>query len=132
MRKLSTITSLAMFGLVAVAGSSSARPLKPEDEARIQPVGKAQSCVPIYSIDQTRVRNDHTIDFYMKGGKVYRNVLPYSCPELGFEERFSYKTSIQELCSSDVITVLTGPGISHGATCGLGDFQEISGAPRGY
>ena len=132
MRKTSIIASLAMFGLVAVAGYSSARPLKPEDEARIQPVGKPVSCLPIYSIDETRVRNDHTIDFYMKGGKVYRSVLPYDCSQLGFEERFAYKTSTQELCSSDIITVLTGPGVSHGPSCGLGDFQEVSGAPRGY
>src|ERR1041385_5958574 len=99
MRKRSIIASLALFGLVAVAGYSGARPLKPEEEARIHPVGKPLNCLPIYSIDQTRVRNDHTIDFYMKGGKVYRSVLPYGCPELGFEERFSYKTSPQELCS---------------------------------
>ena len=132
MGKTSIVASLALFGLVAIAGYSSARPLKPEEEARIQPVGKPVNCLPIYTIDETRVRNDHTIDFYMKGGKVYRNSLPNGCPELGFQERFSYKTSTQELCSSDIITVLTGPGISHGASCGLGDFQEISGAPRGY
>ena len=81
-------------------------------------------------IRETRVRNDRTIDFYANGGKVYRNVLPYSCPSLGFEERFSYKTSLSQLCSTDIITVLTSPGIKRGASCGLGKFQPVTGAPR--
>ena len=132
MHKLSIATSLGLVGLVALAGYANARPLKADEEARIKPVGKPVSCLPIHSIDETRVRNDRTIDFYMKGGRVYRNVLPYSCPQLGFEERFLYKTSTQELCSSDAITVLTGPGISHGARCGLGEFREVIGAPRGH
>src|SRR5258708_6232345 len=125
MRKTSIIASLVLFGLVAVAGSSSARPLKPAEEARITPAGKPLNCLRTPEIDETRVRNDRTIDFYMKGGRVYRNRLPNSCPELGFEERFSYSNPTQELCSSDIITVLTGPGISHGASCGLGEFQPV-------
>jgi hypothetical protein len=131
MPRTSIIVSLALVGLTAVAGSN-ARPLKPEEEARITPVGKPVSCLRIAEIDESRVRNDHTIDFYMKGGKVYRSNLPNSCSQLGFEERFSYKTSTQELCSSDIITVLTGPGVGQGPSCGLGDFQEVTGAPSGH
>jgi hypothetical protein len=131
MRKTLITVTLGLVGLFAVAGSN-ARPLKPAEEARITPIGKPVSCLRIAEIDESRVRNDHTIDFYMKGGKVYRSNLPYSCSQLGFEERFSYKTSTQELCSSDIITVLTGPGISRGPSCGLGDFQEVTGAPKGH
>ena len=131
MRKTLIIVSLGLVGLIGAA-VSNARPLKAEEEARISPIGKPQSCLRIAEIDETRVRNDHVIDFYMKGGRVYRSVLPYSCSQLGFEERFSYKTSTQELCSSDVITVLTGPGISPGPTCGLGEFQQVTGAPKGH
>jgi hypothetical protein len=131
MRRTLIIVSLGLVGLLAVAGSN-ARPLKSEEEARITPVGKPINCIRIAQIDETRVRNDHTIDFYMLGGKVYRNNLPNSCSQLGFEERFSYKTSTQELCSSDIITVLTGPGVGQGPVCGLGDFQEVTGAPKGH
>ena len=131
MRKTLMIVSLGLVGVIAVAGSN-ARPLKPEEEARITPIGKPVSCLRIAEIDESRVRNDRTIDFYMKGGKVYRSNLPNSCSQLGFEERFSYKTSTQELCSSDIITVLTGPGIGQGPSCGLGDFQEVTGAPKGH
>ena len=126
MRKLMFIASLALLA----GASATARPLKPEQEAKIKPAGKSESCVQLRSIRETRVRDDSTIDFYMLGGKVYRNRLPNSCPQLGFEEKFLYKTSLSELCNVDIITVLTGPGISRGASCGLGQFQPITGAPK--
>ena len=76
------------------------------------------------------MRDDRTIDFYMQGGKVYRNTLPQDCPELGFEERFGYETSIDRLCNVDIIHVLHDSPPIAGAACGLGTFQPISGAPR--
>ena len=114
----------------ALGISADARPLRPEQEAKIRPVGDAVDCIPLHSIRNTRVRDDRTIDFYMDGRKVYRNTLPNSCPQLGFEEKFLYKTSLSQLCSVDIITVLTSPGISQGASCGLGKFQPITGAPK--
>jgi hypothetical protein len=90
------------------------------------PAGKAVDCVQIIGIRSTNVRDDRTIDFIMNGNKVYRNTLPNSCPSLGFEKRFLYKTSLSQLCSVDVITVLyEGAGLQRGATCGLGKFQPM-------
>jgi hypothetical protein len=114
----------------AITMSADARPLKPEQEARIKPDGKAVDCIPLHVIRSTRVRDDRTIDFYTNGNKVYRNTLPNSCPQLGFEEKFSYKTSLSQLCSVDIITVLHSPPLMSGASCGLGKFQPISGAPK--
>jgi len=128
--KLREIALVAMImGLPAIA-PANARPLKPEQEAQIKNAGKAVSCVPLNAIQSTRVRDDSTIDFYMNGHKVYRNRLPNSCPQLGFEERFSFSTSLSELCSTDIITVLMSPGITRGPSCGLGQFQPVTGAPR--
>ena len=72
------------------------------------------------------MRDDRTIDFITTGRKVYRNTLDYPCPQLGFEQRFAHKTSTNNLCSLDTITVLTSPGLSQGATCGLGKFQPVT------
>ena len=116
--------------LIVLVGPAVARPLKPEEEAKIQPAGPPVSCVSIHNIRETRVRDDSTIDFYMNGGKVYRNKLPNSCPELGFEERFGYETSIDELCNVDIIHVLHSSPPMRGASCGLGQFQPITGAPK--
>lgn len=130
MRKASIIASVLLLG--CVAGAATSRPLKPEQEAKIRPAGKPENCIQLHNIRETRVRSDRVIDFYMNGNRVYRNQLPHSCPQLGFEERFLYKTSLSQLCSVDIITVLTGsgPGLMQGASCGLGKFQPVSGAPR--
>ena len=91
------------------------------------PNGKPVDCVQLRQIRETRVRDDRTIDFYMLGKEVYRNTLPNSCPELGFNEGFSYKTSTSQLCSVDIITVLRqSGGLRSGMSCGLGKFQPVT------
>lgn len=127
MRKAPIIAGLAVLALAASAGQTRE---KSKAWMAAKPVGKAESCIPLHTIRNTRVRSDSVIDFYTNGGKVYRNTLPHSCPQLGFEERFSYKTSLSQLCSVDIITVLTSPGLSTGASCGLGKFQPVTGAPK--
>ncbi|WP_375194695.1 hypothetical protein [Sphingobium sp.] len=111
-----------MLALICTAGPALARN-KPDN---LVPVGKAVDCVQINSIRSTDVRDDRTIDFIMNGNKVYRNTLPNSCPSLGFEKRFMYKTSLSQLCSVDIITVLYQTnGLQRGASCGLGKFQPM-------
>jgi hypothetical protein len=125
MRKMAFIMTASL--LIGGAGVAFAkRDFKSVPEAK--EIGKPISCVPLRQIRETRVHGDQTIDFVMLGrNKVYRNKLPYSCPSLGFEERFSYKTSLSELCSTDIITVLrtSGGSLDSGASCGLGQFQPI-------
>lgn len=89
--------------------------------------GKPLNCIPLRHIRTSNVRDDRTIDFVVNGRKIYRNTLPQSCPNLGSERRFSYRTTISQLCSVDIITVLwnTGPGLQPGASCGLGEFQPM-------
>ena len=91
------------------------------------PVGKPVDCIRGERwLKETRVRSDDVIDFYTTNNKVYRNTLPMSCPQLGFEQRFLHVVrGIDQYCSVDVITVITEPNFTHGATCGLGKFQEV-------
>ena len=89
------------------------------------------NCIPIVSIDQSLVRSDQVIDFVMRGrSQVYRVTLDQPCPQLGFEQRFAYQTSLSELCSSDIITVFTETPPMRGASCGLARFQPVSLARR--
>ena len=87
-------------------------------------------CITITNIKETAVIDDSTILFYMRGGKkvTYRISLPQgACPNLGRERRFSYKTTMNRLCDSDLITVLEqfGAGLREGFTCRLGKFYPI-------
>ena len=114
--------------LPLAACTQGPQPVPPERVAAAEATGAPRSCVPTTQINDTRVRDDRTIDFRMAGGRYYRNTLPDSCPELGFEERFGYKVSTSQLCSTDVITVLHSDG-SRGASCGLGEFVPIAPPP---
>jgi hypothetical protein len=88
--------------------------------------GEPVSCLRINDFSETRVRDDHTIDFMRNGRQGWRNTLPNSCPGLAVQNAFTYKTSTGELCSVDVISVLeTAGGLTRGASCGLGRFVPI-------
>ena len=95
--------------------------------------GKPQTvdCIDLIRIDRSEVVDDQTILFHMKGGKIWKNTLPYKCPRLGFEKAFSHKTSINRLCSIDTITVLDTSARLPGATCGLGKFEAYTPPPKG-
>ncbi|AEG48714.1 hypothetical protein Sphch_1023 [Sphingobium chlorophenolicum L-1] len=117
------IPRLALAMALACTATLASAKTAPDN---LVPVGKPVDCVQIRSISSTQVRDDRTIDFIMNGNKVYRNTLPNSCPSLGFEKRFLYKTSLSQLCSVDIITVLyQGGGLQPGASCGLGKFQPM-------
>ena len=110
---------------VAIPAASSAEDEIPRWQ-QARSVSEPENCISLSQIRNTRVHDDRTIDFHTTGGRIYRNTLPRGCNGLGFEESFSYRTSLSRLCSTDIITVLrTGGGGIDGPSCGLGQFQPI-------
>ncbi|MBV7265970.1 hypothetical protein [Erythrobacter ani] len=94
----------------------------------VKVLGEAENCIQRSQIRNTRVRSDQVIDFEMRGGRVFRSVLPRSCPRLGFEEAFTYTTSINQICNTEIIYVLEqigGGAPRRGAGCGLGEFVPV-------
>lgn len=96
---------------------------------RYEATGKVKRCISLNRIQSSRVLDDQTVFFKMRGKKHYVNRLKYKCPSLKREERFMYKTSIGRLCNVDIITVLDSFGRSW-ASCGLGKFEEIKLKPK--
>jgi hypothetical protein len=120
-------TSLIILTTLAAMTGGAAGLSAKKEPTPVRAVGEPVNCVSLSRIRSTDVIDDSTIDFKMAGGKTYRNSLPHSCPGLKFEDRFSYKTSINQLCSVDIIRVLNDHGghLSEGAGCGLGKFQPV-------
>jgi hypothetical protein len=87
----------------------------------------SEQCVSLRRIDRTRIVDEQNIIFYMKNGDIYRNQLPRRCPGLSERNSFMYRTSLNQLCNVDIITVLQniGFGFSPGMSCGLGMFVPI-------
>jgi len=119
MRRL--VVGLAAMLLASTVHAKS----DPDAVPAATPIGKPISCLRLSDISETHFHGDQVIDYVLLGGKVYRNTLPYACPSLGFEQRYIHKSYGGDICSLDLITVLQSPGLSHGATCGLGEFQQV-------
>ena len=96
---------------------------------RYEATGKVIRCISLNRIQSSRVLDDQTVFFKMRGRKHYVNRLKYKCPSLKREERFMYKTSIGQLCNIDIITVLDSFGRQWGS-CGLGKFEEMKLKPK--
>ncbi|API60409.1 hypothetical protein BSL82_14890 [Tardibacter chloracetimidivorans] len=116
------------------AAEESAGPGAGQANSRVvdaTPVGEPQNCVNLANIRESRVLSNQVIDFYLRDGRVMRNTLPHSCPQLGFERAFSYETSLSQLCNVDIITVIVqAGGPTRGASCGLGLFQPVKLAKK--
>lgn len=115
---------LLMVGLALTAGCTTNVNTRQAALTQATNVGAPQDCIRANDISHTRIRNDQTIDFVMRGQQVYRNVLPYRCSGLATYDRFRYSPATSQLCSVETITVVTTDG-SPGPTCGLGKFQRI-------
>jgi hypothetical protein len=116
---------LAPVTLLALAACQQQVETAPLHRApAIQALGPAEDCISTNRIDRTEVHDDFTIDFHMIDDTIYRNTLDGRCASLGFEERFSYKTTTGRLCSIDTIRVLYSEG-GEGASCGLGTFLPV-------
>lgn len=113
---------LAPFGLMLTAADTERSNIPP---ARV--TGEPVSCIRLTQFSDTRVRDDHTIDFLRNSRQGWRNAMPQRCSGLRSANAFTYRVSTGELCSVDVITVLdnVGGGLQRGGSCGLGQFVPI-------
>ena len=89
--------------------------------------GPGERCINRSQLRNTVVRSERVIDFEMNGGKVYRNTLRQSCPGLNFDRAIAYETSIDQLCTQQIVYSLENVGgvPRRGAGCSLGDFVPV-------
>jgi hypothetical protein len=87
-------------------------------------LGKKENCIDISRIKQSRVLDDQTILFEMRGGEIYLNRLPVRCVSLKIAGGFSYATSIDKLCKQDIIKVVQ-PSSAPATTCSIGEFVQF-------
>ena len=115
----------AALACAPVDRDASADPAATTPAVRV--TGDAQSCILRDRIRQTEVRSDQVIDFEMQGGEVYRNTLPQRCPGLRLERAITYETSVNQLCTPQIIYVLQNVGgvPQRGAGCSLGAFVPV-------
>jgi hypothetical protein len=89
--------------------------------------GPGQNCINRDQVRNTVVRSDRVIDFEMNGSKVFRSTLPSRCPGLEWDRAITYETSINQLCTQQIVYALqtTGGTLRRGAGCSLGEFVPV-------
>jgi len=119
------VSALALAACAVVAGTStqtaSAAPESRALEGRA--IGEPTDCITSRDIEDTDAVSDRVVLFHMRNGRTYRNDLPESCRQLTRKSSaFSYRTTVDRLCSIDVIRVFEpAQGIALGG-CRLGKF----------
>ena len=129
------LTALPAAFALALAGCAPTDPatIAARSEAEIakapaaKALGPGQSCIDRSQVRATVVRSDQVIDFEMQSGKTYRNTLKSRCPGLGIDRAITYETSINQLCSPQIVYSLQNIGgvPQRGAGCSLGDFVPV-------
>jgi hypothetical protein len=106
------------LGSLLLSGAAAA-----QDDA----AAKDPRCLRLRQIEHTTIVDQRTVLFEMRGDTVYRNDLPQRCPGLVREQRFLYRVTMDQLCNTDLITILEDWGFAFtpGTSCRLGDFVEI-------
>lgn len=111
-------------------GKKALKPIAEYDQMkRYEATGKVVRNIRLNAVDRTRVLDDSTILFIMRGKKAYVNRMKHGCPGLKREDRFSYETVNGSLTSLDTISVLDSFG-RRWASCGLADFVEYKRMPK--
>jgi hypothetical protein len=104
--------------------SAAASAATPAAEA----IGPALDCLPLTQFNNSRIRDDRTIDFIGgAGNKVWRVTLPNRCAGLKAANAFTYETSLSQLCKLDIIYPLNqfGNTLQRGPGCGLAPFVPV-------
>ncbi len=129
--RILALTPLPLLALGACAPDPAGKAARAATEIAKAPAatvtGPPESCIDRSQVRQTVVRSDRVIDFEMTGGKVYRSTLRNSCPGLGWDRAITYETSINQLCTTQIVYSLQniGGAPQRGAGCSLGEFVPV-------
>jgi hypothetical protein len=122
---------LAPLPLIAAACTPTDPAARAAAEAERVPavtvLGEGQTCIDRAQVRHSVVRSDRVIDFEMTGGRVYRSTLTQRCPGLGFDRAITYETSINQLCTQQIVYALQNIGgvLQRGGGCSLGPFVPV-------
>jgi len=110
-----------LSGLLTLSVSSTFAADEPDD-------ADGRQCINASTIRHTKIIDDSSILFYVRGNSIYRNILSRQCSGLLREGRFSYRRTSASLCRRDFIQVLysSGGGMREGPSCALGNFYAMT------
>ena len=87
-----------------------------------------ENCLSLNSVERMEIVDQHHILFFMRDGRTYNNHLSRRCPGLRRNDTIMFRTTLNQLCSIDMFTVLDkiGGGFMPGASCSFGRFYPAT------
>ena len=89
------------------------------------PPASSTLCINVRNVERTEVKDDQTIVFHMRDGKMWENRLRRICPMLTTSP-WAQVLHSDQVCANQQFIHVTRTG----DTCALGDFTLVGGAPR--
>lgn len=88
----------------------------------------AENCLHLRTVDRIEILDEQHILFHMRNGEIFNNHLPRKCPGLRRDDTIMYRTTLNQLCSIDMFTVLEniGGGFLPGTACSFGKFYPAT------
>ena len=126
MRIRSSLLAVALLGAAAHASPANDT-AQAKAEAEIAKIlvgrvpGKPVSCVQLNQLGPSQTV-DRTAIIYGQGRTLYLNRLPHGCPGLTHFTFPVVNTSLSQLCSSDILTIVDQGSHMTMGSCGLGEF----------
>lgn len=117
--------SAAAMCLVLWGASSAAA-----ESATAAPDARSQAgyCLRLLAIDDSSILDSQHMLFTTKDKRLYVNTFPVACPGMRAGDTYAFRTSLNQLCNQDVITILRPGGhyFIPGVSCGIGMFEEVT------
>ena len=127
---MKAIRPIALLAVPLALAACTQRPPgeAPAVEPAAEAIGAAQDCLPLTQFSSSQIRDDWTIDFIGgAGNRVWRVTLPNRCNGLKAADKFTFETSLTQLCKQDIIYPLNqyGSSLQRSAGCGMGEFVPV-------
>ena len=125
MRPLKIFTVTAVIGASAFGAAFAQHHGGADVLAGYEKTGDVVTCLPLTQVRDSDPVDDNAILFELRNGDMYLNELRGQCIGLMRNDRYSYKTTQNQICSGDILTVANPVGTPVGS-CGLGAFEALS------
>jgi len=121
---------LAAIGAGVIGTASADQKGSADPLAGYEKTGEAVRCLPLTQVRDSDPIDDSAMLFEVRSGQMYLNELRGKCIGLKRNDRYSYKTTQNQICEGDIITISNHAGTVQLGSCGLGEFEALAEIPE--
>ena len=121
---------LAVIGAGVIGTASADHKGSADPLAGYEKTGEVVRCLPLTQVRDSDPIDDNAMLFEVRSGGMYLNELRGKCIGLKRNDRYSYKTTQNQICAGDIITISNRAGTVQLGSCGLGEFEALAEIPE--